>query len=279
MSTEQRVSLENQPLPSQGPPPQPQPYVPPTDSVTLPSRGILYPLDSPFHGIEEVDIRSMTAREEDILSSPALLKSGRAISTLLRSCLVQTAVDPDSLLVGDRNALLVAIRITGYGRAYDPEVECPRCETRGKPEPAFDLAKMEIKRLGAQPIEAGTNAFSYRLPVSGLDVVFRLLTGADERELSNIIERQRKASGPLGIDPSVTSRLWMHCISIGGETDRNKLMGIIRNLSPRDSRALRKHIADIEPGIRMQQAFSCRACGEESEVDVPMTVSFFWPSD
>jgi hypothetical protein len=275
---QERVSLTQNPTQQQVPP-QPEPYVPPTDSVILPSRGIVYPLESPFHGVEEVDIRSMTAREEDILSSPALLKTGRAISTLLRSCLVQTAVDPDSLLVGDRNAILVAVRITGYGREYSPEVECPKCDQRDKPEPPFDLAKIAIKRLGAAPIQAGENAFSYVFPVCKKDVVFKLLSGADERDLSAVLERQRKAIGPFGIDSPVTTRLWMHCLSIGGETDRNKLMAIIRSLSPRDARALRKYIADIEPGIEMKQVYACKRCGEETEVEVPMTSEFFWPSE
>jgi hypothetical protein len=275
----ERISLSNQPAaPSQ---PGDADYAPPSELVPLPSKGKVYPQDTVFHGAEAVEIRPMTTRDEDILSSRALLKQGRAIDALIKSCLVQRAVvDPSHLLTGDRNAILVAIRITGYGSEYKPEVECPRCDEKSKPQPPFDLSQMAIKPLGADPISPGVNAFRFSLPVSRKEVVFKLLTGADERELSQILEQQKKkGGGPLGVEAVVTTRLWMQITKIGDEDDRNKLMKVIHGLPPRDSRALRKYIEEISPGIDMNQLFTCPACGESAEVDVPMTVEFFWPTD
>ncbi len=275
----ERISLTSQPAaPSQ---PGDADYTPPSELVPLPSNGKVYPVESVFHGIDKVEIRPMTTRDEDILSSRALLKQGRAIDALLKSCLIQRAlVDPAQLLIGDRNAVLVAIRITGYGAEYKPEVECPKCDEKSRPEPAFDLSQMAIKPLGADPITPGVNAFKFSLPVSRKEVVFKLLTGADERDLSQILEQQKKkGSGPMGVEAVVTTRLWMQILKIGDEDDRNKLMKVIHGLPPRDSRALRKYIDSISPGIDMNQQYVCPACGEGSEVDVPMTVEFFWPTD
>jgi hypothetical protein len=275
----ERISLANTPAaPAQ---PGDADYSPPSELVPLPSKGKVYSTDSVFHDVESVEIRPMTTRDEDILSSRALLKQGKAIDALLKSCLIQRAlVDPSQLLIGDRNAVLVAVRITGYGAEYKPEVECPKCDEKSRPQPPFDLAQMSIKPLGAEPITVGVNAFKFTLPLSKRDVVFKLLTGADERELSQILEQQKKkGSGPLGVEAIVTTRLWMHIVKIGEEEDRNKLMKVIHGLSPRDSRALRKHIEEISPGIDMNQKFVCPACGEESEVDAPMSVEFFWPTE
>lgn len=280
--SQERISLSNlQANASNQPAPGDVDYSPPAALAPLPSKGLVYPLEHPFHGVDEVEIRAMTTKDEDILSSRALLKTNKAIDTLIRSCLQNRSVDPMQLLVGDRNAILVMIRVSGYGNEYKPEVECPHCEVKGRLEPPFNLLEMNIKPLGAEPLQPGVNAFRYTLPVSKKEVAFKLLTGADERELSNILEQQRKsASRSLTVEATVTTRLWMHVLQIGAETDRNKLLRIIQNLSPRDSRALRKYIADIEPTMEMgSKTFTCPACGESAEVDVPMTVDFFWPSD
>lgn len=249
-------------------------YVPPSDAVALPSRGVVYPVDSPLHGAEVIEIRSMTARDEDILTSRALLKQGKAIGTLLRSCIVNKSIDPEKMIVGDRNAILVAIRITGYGPEYNVQVGCPVCGENVKHE--FDLSQLEIKRLDAQPIRVGENLFSFTLPVSKKQVEFKLMTAEDEREVATILDRTKKLGA--GTEATVTTRLLQSLVNVGGETDRSKLAQIVRNLPARDSRDLRIYIERISPGIEMVQSFTCSSCGEESEVEVPMGTEFFWPS-
>lgn len=256
-------------------------YTPPVDLVPLPSKGRVYPDTSPFHLAESVEIRSMTAADEDILTSAALLKQGKAISVLLKSCLMNKLVEPDDLVVGDRNAILIALRISGYGPEYTVPVTCPACgnETKGH---SFDLSKLEVKPLGADPIRVGENAFNFKLPVSNKEVVFKLFTAHDDREVDQLVERTRKAAANAGVsatvDNTMTTRLLHSIISLGGETDRAKLATIVRRLPARDSRALRTKMEDVVPGVRMEQVFTCGNCGEESEVDVPMGPEFFWPS-
>lgn len=248
-------------------------YVPPAAAVPLPSQGKFYPQGHPFHGKDLVEIKAMTATEEDILTSRGLLKTGKVLDALIRSCLIDKSVDIGSLLVGDKNAILVAIRITGYGQLYTASVECPVCGETS--QHTFDLAKLPIRQLTEQPVEPGVNEFSCDLPVMRARVKFKLLTGNDEKELASTLEKMRKLGGAENL---VTTRIMHQVTSIGGETDRQKLANIIRHMPAADSRVLRKKMDEVAPTVDLRQQFTCQSCNEESEVDVPMGAEFFWPS-
>ncbi len=246
----------------------------PVEEVTLPSEGKLYPSDHAFHNVKGVAIRSMTAREEDLLTSSALLKAGTVIDKLIESCLINKSVKADSLLSGDRNALLVAIRVVGYGSEYKVKVKCPECDEQF--EHPFVLNELKVKRLNAEPVVQGKNEFEYVLPLSKLRVHFKLLTGADEKIISQSDERKRKVTGLM--ETRVTNRLLHSIVSINGEEDRSKLSMIVSNLRAGDSRALRSYMDKVEPQLEMIQSCKCQQCGEESEVDVPIGASFFFPT-
>ena len=245
----------------------------PIESVPLPSRGIIYPQDSGFHSKETLDIKPMTAREEDILTSRAYIKNGTVLTELMKSCLVDKSINPDNLISGDRNALLVSLRITGYGADYDVEVDCPECGAKNKQ--TFDLSTLKIKRLEVDPVEAGQNLFELTLPVTKKNVKVRFLTGNDEQEMM-IIAQRRKKSG-FETTSTVTDRLSRSIVSIDGIKDKNKINAFVRNIPARDSLALRKFLDKYEPGIEMKSWMTCTSCHEESEVKLPMGVSFFWP--
>jgi hypothetical protein len=268
----EKVSLSN-PLEATQLPPEAQFQ---TETVPLPSNGVVYPQNSTLFNATHTDIRAMTARDEDILTSPALLRSGRAISTLLRSCLLDKSVDPDDMLVGDRNAALIGIRVTGYGAEYRILVTCPECFENSKVE--IDLSELPVKRIpeGVNPIAPGKNEFVYTLPVSGKVVHFKLFTGRDESEFNREAEAAKKAGLP---EQPVTARLMKQIISIDGETDKGKLAQVIRNLPARDSREFRAYADKINPGIEMKSSFTCPKCEVTAkEVDVPIGTEFFWPS-
>lgn len=260
---------------------EPQPgsadYVPPADLVPLPSKGVVYPAGDVLHCAETVEIRSMSATEEDIVTSRALMRSGKVISTLLRACLVSKAIDPDQMLVGDRNAILIAIRITGYGSEYKVEIECPECG-ESKKEHSVDLSQLSLTGLGAMPLQVGQNLFAYTLPKSGRVCKFRLSTGADDREVSTTLERTKKLT-PGGVDPTVTTKLIQQVVEIAGETDKAKLARLVRTMPALDSKGLRRYMDRIAPGVKMVQAYRCESCSQESEVDVPLGTEFFWPSE
>jgi hypothetical protein len=246
----------------------------PLETVPLPSSGKVYPPGSTLHGSETVEIRAMTAREEDILTSRALLKKGTVITELIKSCLLDRQINPTELLGGDRNALMVAIRITGYGPEYNAEIECGECNT--KSPHAFNLAELPIRRLEIEPVAPGANLFEFTLPYSKKVVKFKFLTGRDEEEIVALGDKQKKLG--LSGESNVTTSLMHAIVSIDGVEDRMKISNFIKLMPARDSLALRNFIRDNEPGIIMKQETSCPACGHAEEVTMPLGVNFLWPS-
>lgn len=246
----------------------------PVETVPLPSYGKVYSEGSPLALVDTVDIRSMTARDEDILTSRALLKKGTVITELIKSCLVDKRVNPSDLLTGDRNALMVAIRITGYGAEYEAETECSECSE--KTMHSFNLGELPIKRLEIDPVEPCSNVFDFTLPVTKKNVRFKFLTGRDEEEISATSDKQKKLQ--LNIDSSVTTNLLYSLVSVDGITDRAKLANFVKIMPARDSLALRSYIRDNEPGMIMKQDAACKVCEHVEEVDMPLGVSFLWPS-
>lgn len=242
--------------------------------VPLPSNGKTYPVGSVLHGTDMVEIRAMTAREEDILTSRALLKKGTVISELIKSCMVDKSFNTLDLLSGDRNALMVAIRITGYGPEYSVEMECPECNV--KSPHSFDLSALPVKRLDIDPVVNGENIFEFVLPMSKKNVKFKFMTGRDEEEIMVMGEKQKKLGLPS--DSNVTTNLLYSIHSVDGIDDRGKISNFVKNMPARDSLALRNYIRDHEPGIVMKQDTTCNACGHTEEVNMPIGVSFLWPS-
>jgi len=246
----------------------------PYELAPLPSKGAVYPKNSALSDCETISIKAMTAREEDILLSKAYAKLGTTVTELLRSCIADKDIDPGQLLGGDRQSILVALRITGYGAKYDAEVSCPSCFNRANHE--FDLAELALKTLEIHPVLPGQNEFAFQLPVSKKNVHFKFLTGKDEEELSVFVERRRKLLGDAAENP-VTTRLAFQIVSIDGITDKNKISTFVNNMPAADSRALRNYIDKNEPGIDTNVRFDCAKCGADSEVQMPIGASFFWP--
>ena len=247
----------------------------PVETVPLPSGGKCYDEGHPLAGKDTVEIRAMTAREEDILTSKALIKKGTVISHLIKSCMIDKRVDPDTLLAGDRNALMVALRVTGYGTDYKVEVDCPACGERSKH--SFDLSELPVKRLDLDPIALGQNIFETQLPVTKAKVRFKLLTGHDEQEIMTASERRKKQGQRA--ENLVTQRLKYAIVSANGISDKNKLEMMVSNLPARDSLYLRKYIDKNEPGIEMKSWMDCPSCLEHSEVRLPLGAAFFWPDE
>lgn len=247
----------------------------PVEIAPLPSSGKVYPENSTIHNVERIEISAMTTKQEDILTSRALIKKGTVITELIRSCLLDKSIEPTDLLVGDRNALMVSIRANGYGADYEGKTTCGNADCGVESQQVFDLAALPIKRLDIEPIKLGVNEFAYKLPLSNKDVTFRFLTGRDEEDVIAAAEQRKKNN--LVLDTNVTTRLLHSIVSIDGERDRSKISFEVRKMLAGDSRALRAYITKHEPGIEMSQKITCPACGNVEEVSVPLGVSFFWP--
>jgi len=246
----------------------------PSEVVPLPSSGKTYPVGSSFHGCDSVDIKAMTAREEDILTSSALLKKGTVLSELIKSCLMDKTINPNELLSGDRNALMVAIRVTGYGPDYDADIQCPECEV--KSAHSFNLGTLPIKRLEIDPVTPGTNLFEFKLPRTGKTVKFKFMTGRDEEDIMSMQQKQKKLG--MTIDSAISTTLLYSIVSIDGIDDRAKIAAFSKAIPAQDSLALRNYIRENEPGITMRQESECTACGHIEEVDMPLGPTFLWPS-
>lgn len=244
------------------------------DIVPLPTKGSVYPQGHPLCGATEVEYRSMTTREEDILTSVALIKKGTVINELIKSCLIKKDIDVTSLLSGDRNALMLAIRASGYGAIYRPSITCPSCET--KQELVVNLGDLPIKHLEIQPVVQGENLFQFQLPVSKNTVTFKFLTGQDEEEI--IAQANMKKKKGIQLSNMITSRLMSSIVAINGNRDRNLVADHVSKMSALDSSELRSYIDENEPGVDMAVDFVCSNCEHYEEVAIPMDASFFWPN-
>jgi hypothetical protein len=249
-------------------------FVVPTDFVELPSQGRFYPEGHPLHGQDSIEIRQMTAKEEDMLTSRTLLKKGVALDRVIASLIVNKQIDPDSLLVGDRNAIIIAIRVAGYGNIYDTKVSCPSCGA--KQEYSFNLNDANVylgedaKDLGVKDNDNGT--FNVTLPRTGVDVQFRLLNGRDEKSFLTGMQNDKK----LKDERNVTRQLAAIVVSLNGDSSMQSKQYFIENVPSIDSRHLRLAYRLAAPNIDLTQDFECSECSHEQEMEVPLSADFFW---
>ena len=245
----------------------------PRDFVMLPSKGKIYPTGSPLHNLEEIEVRHLTAADEDILTSRSLLRSGKAIDAMLNNVILNKTINTEELISGDKNAILTFLRITGYGADYPVEIECPGCNESIKHE--FDLSQLKMRFLDVEPAAEGENRFSFEMP-SGVYVEFKLLNSAEDNQITEEADKLKKMTNSP-FEKNVTTKLKHQIISVNGDTNRATISHFVDNMNVRDSRAYRKHLDEIEPDVDMKQEFKCPLCGHSGEVEIPITVGFFWP--
>ncbi len=166
----------------------------PIENVPLPSQGLIYSPDTKLFNAEMLKIKSMTAREEDILSSPAYIKDGIAVQKVIESCLIDKGINVQDMILGDRNALMISIRITGYGSSYDVLHNCRNCSANNEVHVGLD--ELEINRMKIQPVSQGKNLFEFKLPVTGKTIQFKFLTGHDDKEQSIKSKRMESLGMP-----------------------------------------------------------------------------------
>jgi hypothetical protein len=234
----------------------------PTETVELPSKGLLYPKDSEL-AKGTVEIKYMTAKEEDLLTNQAYIKNGTVLDKLLKSLIV-SKINYDDLLIGDKNAIMVAARILGYGSEYS-------FEYLGESQ-TVDLSQVENKPLKEELFKDNTNEFSFTLPKSKNNVTFKLLTHKDEQDINRELEGLKKINKDNS--PELSTRLKYLITSVNGERDKKDIREFVDNyLLAQDSRALREYVREIQPDVDL----TFFPDGNDSRVNIPIGVSFFWP--
>tara|TARA_R110001592_G_scaffold52153_3_gene159820 strand:- start:1823 stop:2686 length:864 start_codon:yes stop_codon:yes gene_type:complete len=249
----------------------------PTEIIDLPSKGLLYPKGHPL-AAGKVEMKYMTAKEEDILTSQNLIQKGVVIDMLLRSLIVGNGegerIDYDDLVLGDKNAIMVAARVLGYGADYKIDITCPACGV--KSSEVVNLADLENKIIDGYP--ENENKFEYKLPLSKRVLTFKVLSHRDEAVITEAVKRKKKQTRSSQVSYELTSRLKQMIIAVDGEEDRNEINSFVENeFISRDSLSFRKHLDSVTPDVDMTYFFECKECGHEEQLSIPLTVEFFWP--
>tara|TARA_B100000424_G_C22907500_1_gene482734 strand:- start:722 stop:1468 length:747 start_codon:yes stop_codon:yes gene_type:complete len=239
----------------------------PTEVIDLPSLGKVYSKDSPLSD-GKIELKYMTAKEEDILMSENLIKKGVVIDKLLDSLIVTEGIKQKDLILGDKNAVLVAARILAYGPEYTAEVTNPNDGQRV--EYNFDLTKCPFKEP-VKGVDYSKNSFEFKTPIGKNKVKFKILTGADEAS----IDKEIKQVSKLGMNSNITTKLRHSIIEVDGDSSQETIMSFSQNILARDSIALRNYIKDVTPDIELTQEIELG--GDTVSVTIPLTVEFFWP--
>ena len=234
----------------------------PTETVELPSKGLLYPEDNILSS-GKIEMSYMTAKHEDILTNQSYIQKGVVLDKLMQALIV-SPVNYDDLIVGDKNAIMVAARVLGYGGNYT--------FTYNREEHTVDLTQIENKPLDESLFTKGVNEFSYTLPSTGTLITFKILTHKDERDIERELEGLKKINKEA--NPELTTRLKYIITSVDGDREKKTIREFVDNyLLARDSRALRDYIRKVQPDVDL----TFFPNGSNSRVNIPVGIEFFWP--
>lgn len=236
----------------------------PTEVIDLPSRGLLYPKDSPLAS-GKLEMKYMTAKEEDILTNQNYIQKGIVIDKLLQSLIV-SKVDYTELVTGDQNAVMIAARILGYGKDYE--------FTYAGERQVVDLTTLDDKPFNESLVTPHVNDFAFKLPHSKMEITFKILTVGDEEKIRKEIEGLKKINREA--NPELSTRLKYMITSVQGVRDIETIRGFVDNhLLARDSKALRDYVREVQPDIDLKVKVYVN--GVEEDIYLPITVNFFWP--
>ena len=253
---------------------QSEDYKFPTETIELPSKGYFYDPEGPLAS-GTIELKYPTAREEDILTSQNLIKNGTVIDKFLQSIIV-SKINYNDLLIGDKNAIMVAGRILAYGSEYEFETKCPACGE--KQQTTMNLSECENKEIDFDKFDKGQQLFEMKLPASKRTIEFQLMTHGIERKVDQDLKVAKKRSKRSGIDPELTTRMKRCIVSVDGNTEPSYVNNFIDNeFLSRDAQEFRKYIKSITPDVDMTFHFECQHCDYEEVSEFPITAGFFWP--
>lgn len=241
----------------------------PSEVIDLPSKGLFYPESSPLRS-GQIELKYLTAKEEDILTSANLIEKGIVLDKLLDSVILTPGVKSSDLLVGDINAVMIATRILAYGKDYPVSITCPLCDS--EIEHVADLTALDTKN---EPTEDSTKNLTIVLPVSKASVKIKLLTRQDELNITKEVKALKKAS--LDISNETTARLRAIIVSVNGDSSKNTIWTFVENMLVRDSRFVKEEYRKLLPDVDMNVKVSCDCSDELIDARLPIGANFFWP--
>jgi len=246
----------------------------PTEIIDLPSKGLVYPEGHPLRD-GRVEMKYMTAKEEDILSSQSLIKKGIVLDRLFQSLIIGNGEgDPfnyDDLVVGDKNAVMVAARVLGYGKDYDVQINVPQLDEPYKL--TVDLTQLNDKEFDVEVFEKHGNNIPFELPISKNMVTLKVLNGRDEKSIDHVLKTKRGQ-----IERNNSTRLKYIITSVDGDSERKTIDTFVDEyLLSQDSLAIKKYIAEIQPDVDLRVKVDIPEEDISEFFDIPIGLSFFWP--
>jgi len=237
----------------------------PTEMVELPSKGLVYPEDNPLSS-GKIEMKYMTAKEEDILTNQNYINNGTVIDELLKALII-TKINYNDLIVGDKNAIMVAARVLGYGKDYSFTYE-------GE-DHIVDLSQLDSKEVNEKDFTKGKNEFSFTLPTSETLITYKLLTHGDDKKINNEIKGLKKLNKLAS--PELSTRLKHMILSVNGDAEKKSIREFVDNyFLAKDSRAFREHIKTTQPDVNLKFEIE-RPDGDVKDIDIPVGITFFWP--
>ena len=238
----------------------------PTEVIDLPSKGKFYPEGHPLKS-GQIELKYMTAKEEDILTSQNLIKKGIVLDKLVDSLIVTKGVTHEDLFLGDLNAVMVASRILGYGKEYPVTATCPKCDEPN--EHVVNLTELETKELDE------TTSLELELPISKRKLKLRLLTRKIEKAIEQELEGLRKIG--LQVEPEATTRMRHLIEEVDGSTNQKDIRDTVETMLVADTRAIREFYKKVSPDVKFETNYTCPSCGETSVLPIAIGLNFFWP--
>ena len=244
-----------------------------TEIISLPSQGKCYPETNPLSS-GNIELKYMTAREEEILTSQSLIKKGVVLDKLFEAIIVDKKVNPDDILLGDKNAIMLATRILGYGPEYKIQIQTSTGENETI---KVDLGKVQTKDIDFSKLTSD-NRYTFKTSTGNV-LVFKLLTHGDEKRIDADVNAMKRLSND-SMGGELTTRYRYMIVSVDGNEDTKSITDFINNkFLSKDTKAFREHLKVIQPDIKMEFDYTDPETGETEVRSIPMGVNFFWPTD
>lgn len=240
-------------------------YNSPFDVIPLPSEGKLY-----RNKKSNIRVSYMTTADENILTSPNLIQSGEFLEILINRKVLEPEIRYKDLHVGDRNAIMLWLRATGYGEMYPVTI----FDENDQPfDTEINLNELNYKSLGAEPDSEGL--FDFVMPLSKTNIKFRLLTCGDIDEIESKVESDKKNENPVNNSNSYAMEAMI--VEVNGNRDKEFVKNFVNNLRIKDAKEFNQYVEKIESGVDLNITVQTPGGGSVNTF-LPLNIGFFWPN-